>query len=408
MRVLFLSTWFPYPPDNGARIRVYNLIKALSRKHEVFLVSLLQHDSLRDNALQLKDMCDVVSLHESRWFKPGTWKSTVGFLSLRPRSAVDTFDPKVLTAVREAIARTAPDVVVASTLGVAEYVPRDLGVPSVLEQHNCEYAVLKRSAEGVSGRLRRKRRDLGWRKLARWEGRLCRRFDAVTMVSDGDKALMLQAAPDLTNLHVVPNGVDADHYSAGNRAPEKGAIVYNGALTYDANLDAVKYYADEIYPILVRISPEATLLVTGRTDGVDIGGLDRCPGIELTGYVPDIRDVLHRSRVCAVPLRRGGGSRLKILEAMAAGVPVVSTKVGAEGIDAVGGRHLLLADAPEEFADAIRLVLEDDSLAARLSSDARALVEQQYDWSMIGEGFVRIVESVAHSAEPLARGNRIA
>ncbi|MCL5104337.1 MAG: glycosyltransferase family 4 protein [Armatimonadetes bacterium] len=392
MNVLFLSTWFPFPPDNGARIRVYNLIKALASRHKVHLISLLQGDSDRDNAKKLSDICEVVSLHESRWFAPGTFKSFLGFFSSRPRSAVDTFDSIVRRSVEQAIERIRPDVVIASTLGVAEYVPEDLGVPCILEQHNCDYAVLKRTAEACPSLIRRLRLTLGWKKFARWEAAVCRRFDLVTMVSEHDKSLLHAIVPDMEEVHVTPNGVDTVYYNASRRAPEPFALLYNGALSYGANLDAVRYFATDIYPVLAQSLPSVRLMVTGRTDGVDLSGIEKCPGIELTGYVDDIRDVLNKAEVCVVPLRQGGGSRLKILEAMAAGVPVVATTIGAEGIDVVDGEQVLIADDPSEIAACIERVLTDTDLAHTLSGNARKLVEERYSWSAIGESFVDMVE----------------
>jgi len=405
MKILFLSAWFPYPPDNGSRIRVYNLIKALSRRHTVYLVSLLQDDSVRENARHLGDICEVVSLHESAWFSPRGMKAIVGFFSPRPRSAVCTYDGRVREAVEDAIRSVAPDVVVASTLGVVEYVPHEISLPAVLDQHNCEYAVLKRAADRMSGLLRRARYAAGWKKFARWEAAICRCYDCVVMVSDEDKRMMLRAAPDLADVRVVPNGVDVEHYTPDSYDPDVTTLLYNGALTYSANLDAVRYYASEVYPILSCEMPGVRLLVTGRTTGVDLRGVDDCPGIELVGYVDDIRDVLRRAGACIVPLREGGGSRLKILEAMAAGVPVVSTSMGAEGIDAVSGEHLLIADTPDEFAHAIARVLQDQSLRRRLASAARSLVEERYSWSGIGARFVDVVESVADRRSPHKEGS---
>ena len=173
---------------------------------------------------------------------------------------------------------------------------------------------------------------------------------------------------------------------AGNGEVHRGALL---------DQDAVRFFASDIYPILARRRPGVKLRVTGRTAGVDLGGVADCAGVEFTGYVEDIRTVLSRSAVCVVPLREGGGSRLKILEAMAAGVPVVSTSVGVEGIEAESGRHLLVADTPSDLADAVERVLSDHELASRLSREARDLVERRYDWSSIGEGFVGVVESVA-------------
>jgi glycosyltransferase involved in cell wall biosynthesis len=395
MRVLFVSAWFPYPPDNGSRIRAYNLIRSLSSRHQVYLVSLLQEDSLRENAEHLSGICEVVSLHESRWFVPGTAKSVLGFFSPRPRSCVDTYDPSVSAAVAEAIRRVSPDVVIASTLGVVEYIPRHLATPTVLDEHNCEYAVLKRNAEGQVGVVKQLRYGLRWRKFARWEASVCRGFDCVVMVSEKDREMLLAVAPDLEDVRVVPNGVDTDYYDCGGRSPEPNALLYNGALTYGANLDAVRYYARRIYPALERRLPGTKLRVTGRAQGVDLSGIADSSGVELTGYVSDIRDVLRRSLVCVVPLRQGGGSRLKILEAMASGLPVVSTSLGAEGIECTDGENILISDTPEGFAEWVARLVADADLSARISRSARRLVEEKYSWRMIGGAFTDIVESVA-------------
>lgn len=394
MKILFLSAWFPYPPDNGARIRVYNLMKALSRKHQVYLISLMQDDSHREDVQRLSDICEVVSLHESQWFSARGLNAARGFFSSRPRSAVSTYDPAVHQAVRDAISRISPEVLVASTLGVVEYATRDYGIPMVLDEHNCEYGVLRRGASRMPSRLKRLRYTLGWKKFARWEASVCRLFDAVGIVSEQDKRMLLNAAPGLPDVRVIPNGVDTEHYDPRSWNPQEGTLLYNGALTYGANLDAVRFYADSIYPVLRARMPNVRLRVTGRTDGVDLTGLRGCPGVALTGYVEDIRDELKKSSVCIVPLREGGGSRLKILEAMAAGVPVMSTSVGAEGIQALPGKHLLVADTPEAFADAITLVLSDRTLSESLRSAARELVEQYYSWESIGAQFVDMVESV--------------
>lgn len=405
MRVLFVSAWFPYPPDNGSRIRVYNLIKALSRRHEVHLVSLLQSDSTPENAEKMREVCQVVSLHESRWFSPDGARSLKGFLSSRPRSAVCTYDVTVRDAVRSAVDRLSPDVIVASTLGVVEYVSRNSAIPMVLEEHNCEYAVLRRAAARAPDALKRIRYGLGWRKFARWEARMCGIFDSVVMVSEDDRRMLLETAPGLPDVQVVPNGVDTGHYNPGLWDPERMTLLYNGALTYGANLDAVKHYANVIYPQLQSRLPKVRLLVTGRTDGVDLTGIEDCSGITLTGYVQDIRDVLKKSAMCIVPLREGGGSRLKILEAMAAGVPVVSTSMGAEGINAVPGEHLLIADTPELFADSVARLLKDPAYAQSIRSAARLLVEQYYSWETIGAQFADVVDSVVERASRRETGH---
>lgn len=392
MKVLFVSAWFPSPPDNGSRIRAYNLLKALARRHDVYLISLLQADSDPENAHHLADMCKVVSLHRSRWFEPGTLRSMLGFFSNRPRSFVDTYNPEVKRAVNQAIQDIEPDIIIASTLGVVEYIPSALSCVTILDEHNCEYAVLKRSAARTSGFARKLRAELGWRKFARWEAGICRKYDQVIMVSEEDRRQILLAVPDLEEIAVVPNGVDTEHYRPEGRLPDPNRLLYNGALTYGANLGAVQFYASEIYPVLRQSRPEVVLRVTGRVDGVDLGLIGECPGVELTGYVPDVRDELRTAAVCLVPLQEGGGSRLKILEAFAAGVPVVSTSVGVEGIDARNGEHLLVADTPADLAAAVDRLLNDRELARDLVQSARSLVEARYSWNAIGMQFVDIIE----------------
>lgn len=394
MKVLFLSAWFPYPPDNGARIRVFNLLKALARKHEVYLVSLMQEDSNPQNAEYLTDICRIVSLHKSRWFDPGTFKSALGYFSTRPRSVVDTYNPLITIAVKDAIAEVQPDLLIASTLGVVEYVPQGLDMPVILEQHNCEYAVLKRSAEMADSALKRMRLGIGWRKFRNWEAEVCRGYDKVVMVSERDKYMMLKAAIDLRDICVVPNGVDTDYYNPESRLPVSNLLIYNGALTYNANLNAVRCFASDILPSIRIANPGAKLFVTGRTDGVELAGIADNAGVELTGYVEDMRDILNKAAVCVVPLREGGGSRLKILEAMAAGVPVVSTSMGAEGIDAVDKHHLLIADTPTDFAYAVNTILSNPDAARSLAVEARKLVERRYSWKVVGELFNNAVESV--------------
>lgn len=393
MRILFLSGWFPYPPNNGARKRVYYLMKALAKNHNVFLVSLLQDDSKREDAAKLNDICEVVSLHESRWFKPYTLKSLLGYFSSRPRSIVDTYNSSIRDAVKKAIDQVDPDVVIVSTLDVVEYMLNLIDKPSILIDHNCEFAVLKRKSEHISSRIKRWRHEIGWKKFARWETMICSKFSAVVMVSEQDKQQLLDFAPHLSNINVIPNGVDIEHFVPTNWSPEKDMLVYHGALTYGANLDGVVYYASSIHPFLKINHPDVKLRVTGRTDGVDLGVIEDWSGIELTGYVDDIRDILYTSAACVIPLRQGGGMRHKIPEAMAAGVPVVSTSMGAEGLDCTHGEHLLIADSPDEFAAAVGQLLTNKDLTQHLRNNARKLMVERYSWSAIGKNFVKIVEN---------------
>lgn len=359
------------------------------------MFSLLQNDSDAANTDHLAEYCTIVSLLQGQSYSPNSFKSLLGYFSEKPRSYVDTFDSTVKVAIEEVMHKVDPDVVIVSTLEMAQYVIGSFSVPSILIDHNCEFAVLKRSQKHETNRFKRFQRKAGWMKTARWESKICHTYDAVVMPTEGDRRQMMEFAPHLNNIHVIPNGVDTDYFDPMKWSPTKDRLVYNGSMTYDANLDAVHYFASEIYPLLKQKHPNIKLVVTGRTDGVDLEKIKECSGIELTGFVEDIRKVLYSSYACVIPLRLGGGMRLKIPEAMAAGVPVVSTSMGAEGLNSENNKHLLIADTPNDFSMAVERILVDENLALHLKKNARVLMEKSYSWKILGKEFLKLVENVA-------------
>jgi len=225
----------------------------------------------------------------------------------------------------------------------------------------------------------------------------CEKFDLVTTPSAQDRQMLLDLAPDLdqTRVAVLPNGVDVASYSGDWGEPEPGALIFPGALTYHANYDAMRFFLDEVFPLVRRVNPEAVLRITGKTERVDLGSLNLGAGVTLTGYLDDVRPAVARSWACVAPLRVGGGTRLKILEAMALGTPVVATSKGAEGLDVTPGHNILIADDPGQFADAVLGLLDDPMLRQKLALNGRRLVESLYDWQSIGDRLNEIIESAA-------------
>lgn len=297
--------------------------------------------------------------------------------------------------VSETLKLTRPDVVIASTTGMAHYALMAGQGIRVMEEHNA----WSRSAweryrreRGLVGRLRH---WASWQKRSRYEARLYRHFDLCTMVSDEDRAATLRLLPRYQGrVEVVPNGVDCQHNRPGLAAPRTHALVFNGALTYSANYDAVRYFLADIYPLIRQRAPDASLIITGSTAGVDLSGLALDGTVHLTGYVNDVRYPVAGASVCVVPIRQGGGTRLKILEAMALGTPVVATCKGAEGLAVTPGREILIADEPEEFATEVVRLLRDPALREHLAGNARQLVEEKYDWPAIGQRFTALVEAL--------------
>jgi glycosyltransferase involved in cell wall biosynthesis len=193
---------------------------------------------------------------------------------------------------------------------------------------------------------------------------------------------------------VVPNGVDLDRYKDDFGAPEPGTLVFPGALTYGANFDAMAFFLNQVFPLVKARWPEVILRITGRANGVPVDRLPLDERVILTGYLDDVRPTVAQSWACVVPLRIGGGTRLKILEAMALGTPVVSTSKGAEGLEITPGEDILIADEPTEFADAVLRLLDDPVLRTELAANGQRLVREQYGWEQIGKKLSQLLHQV--------------
>ncbi len=380
--LLFLSRWFPYPPHNGARIRVYNLLKTLSRQYRVDLLSFAEEEVRPEDREALRGICRRVDIVPYRPFHPGRGRALLGFLAPQPRFLVDTYQPEIARRMSALQARTRYALVLASELDMLPYLRRAAGAPAVLEE--LEIGTAYDAWKNEQRALPRLRRRLTWWKLSGYLRRTLPRLHGCTTVSAVERERIRAAAPAAPPLEVVPNGVDTRTYRGDFGPPEADTLIYSGALTYSANFDAVDYFLRDIFPRVRARRPGVRLRITGKTDGVPLARLPLGEHVTLTGYVEDIRPVVARSWAAIVPLRVGGGTRLKILEALALGTPVVSTSKGAEGLDLQDGKHLLIADTPQEFAEAVTRLLSDAALREELGHRGREQVRRLYDWERIG------------------------
>jgi glycosyltransferase involved in cell wall biosynthesis len=224
---------------------------------------------------------------------------------------------------------------------------------------------------------------------------LMQRGVAVTVASESERAYLQQFAPPAARMVVVPNGVDTLANRPGSETPAPSTLIYPGAVTYDANYDAVRYFIHDVMPRVRQQIPDVQFTVTGSAGGVDVRDLAAQPGVTFAGYLPEVAPAIRASWAVVVPLRQGGGTRLKILEAMALGTPVIATRKGAEGLAVQHGENILLADEPDELAQAVVTLLNDPALRARLSLAGRALVERNYDWTIMAGRLDDLLEEVA-------------
>jgi glycosyltransferase involved in cell wall biosynthesis len=391
MRILFLSRWYPYPPDNGSKIRIYHLIRALAERHQVHLVSHISEPASPGQLEAMRAYCRQVETVPYRPFRPGSLKALAGLFAWRPRSVQDTFSPEMLARAQRVARAQSFDAVIASQIDMAPYA-LDLPIGSKFLEE-LELTMLYEQFSCAPGVWRKLRAGLTWWKYRRYTAQVLRAFDACTVSTEREYALVRQVAAAVPCLHVVPNGVDVSASAGDYGAPEAGTLIYSGALSYSANFDAMDYFLREIFPLIRAERPDAKLAITGKAEAGLLARLPQVPGVTFTGYLEDVRPAVAGSWASVVPLREGAGSRVKILEAMSLGTPVVTTSKGAEGLDVQPGLDLLVADTPAGFAAETLRLLGAPELRLALSARARQTVRSKYNWALIGPAFNQFLEA---------------
>ncbi len=391
MNILFLSRWFPFPANNGSKLRIANLLRQLRRNHQIDLVSFTAPGE-RIDMDEAGAICRTVAVVPYQPFQPDQTRSLAGLLSVTPRSVQATYSHALQMEADRQVANAAPDLVIASQIDMIPYVRSQWEIPAILEE--LELTTLYEQYTAAATSLARLRYGLTWVKVRRYLAQVLPRFAACTVASGQELGMIRQAVPGYRgHLRVVPNGVDLQRY-AGDFGPlQPGSVIYSGAVTYAANRDAVDFFAAQVFPAVRAAVPNATFSVTGATGDVPIAALQAQAGVRFTGYVDDVRPILAQSMVSVIPLRIGGGTRLKLLESAALGTPVVATRKGAEGVDFIAGRDILIADDAAEFGRAVADVLTKPALRDALGRSARAAVAR-YDWSQLACHLLELVDTV--------------
>ncbi len=393
MRILIVSMVFPLPLKAGGRIRVFHLIKRLAARHTITLLCLA--DSPADVERHFADLAPYCERVETVPWRPGLRGFLGRLLSAWPLLfrgvplvVLNKRSPALARRLRTLIREGAFDAVQIEWIHMAQHVGEaewpTLERRGVLVEHDVAWLPLERRASLSRGPAR-------WfwlgeaRRMRAYEEAAARRFARVVAVSPDDAERLRRAGA--ARVDVVPNGVDVAHYAESPR-PEKAprTLVFIGWLRHGPNVDAIRHFLDEIFPRVARDLPDVRLTIVGAPVGSAVRrSASRWSSVDLAGYVEDVRPLLRAATASVVPLRIGGGTRLKILESMAAGTAVVSTSIGCEGLGAEPGRHLLVGDGPDAFARQVVRVLTDPALRARLERDALAFVQSRYDWSSITE-----------------------
>jgi len=396
LRIFWVKANKLLPVHSGGDIRSFNIARQLARRHQLTFLSYYDGNPDPDYELQLAKhfpgtLCVCTGKAESSSVARG-----MDYLAHLPSAfpyAVGRFGSvEVRQKIRDWFQERRFDVAICDFLDAAVNFPTELTIPSVLFQHNVESEIWRRHARMESNPLKRQMYAIEFRKMLRYERQAVRKFHHVIAVSEHDRSLM-ESWVEGSRITVVPTGVDLEQYRPDfSCTPAGPLVVFVGAMDWEPNVDAMEYFCNQIWPSVMAQAPSTKLRIVGRNPGERVQRL-ASDSVQFTGRVTSVAEHLHDAAVVVVPLRIGGGTRLKIYEAMAAGKAVVSTSVGAEGLDVRHGRDIILADDPRAFADAVLTLLRDENMRQKYQHAAAARAAQ-YDWSVIGENFGHVLEFI--------------
>ncbi len=394
MKILWVSPFFLHPTDRGAQIRSLGMLKQLARRHEIHFATLSDPDS-PEGPERSGEYCSIayaVAHKPPRRGSPAFLVQAAGSLVSSTPLAISRYASAELRRIVADLSKSGRfDAMVCDFLASVPNIAQ-MG-RTVLFEHNVETTIWERHLEHAQSRLNRFYFQLQARRMFRYERDACRKAAHVISVSAVDSERMREMF-GISKVTDIPTGVDVEYFRPPDRSAPVADLVFTGSMDWLPNIDGIQWFAAEILPRIRARRPDCTVAVVGRRPTSEVQELaSRFPGVTVTGTVPDIRPYLWGSAIAIVPLRIGGGTRLKIYESMAAGVPIVSTTVGAEGLTCHDGNDILLADSPDAFAARCVELLEQTGWRNRIAAEALDLVTRQFSWEAVTRSFEEVLRS---------------
>jgi polysaccharide biosynthesis protein PslH len=400
MKILMVGHFVPYPPSGGSLQRTYNILREIAKENSVHLLTLNQKallpddDSVQQSIKALRPFCKTIKVYESPAEKTKVrWSLLLlaNLLSTKPYSVWKFKSSQIHNAIKRELENSHFDLVYFDTIDLAQYASLVKKIPMVLNHHNMESALLiRRSANEHSRLLGLYLRHQG-RKLEKYEKKMVGKFDVNLVVSETDSQELGKFAPE-SRFEVVPNGTDIEYFTPA-QVNGSSELVFAGGMNWYPNRDAMIYFCEEVLPLVKKACPDVVINIIGQDPPEQIKKMAaKDSAIKVHGFVKDVRDYINRSAVYVVPIRVGGGTRLKILDAFACGKALVSTSVGCEGIDVTPGKDILISDTSDGFADHVISLLKNRELRKILEVNARKLVVDKYSWTIIGKKVRQILK----------------
>ncbi len=404
MKVLFLSQIIPYPPHGGVLQRGYNIIREIGKENEVYLLAFHHPDTIATESLleeskrELEKICSQV-----HYFKLWPKQSKIhkflafllGFFYPLPFSVLAHKSSAYKKTIREILEKNEIDIVHIDTVGLSQYRECIGDVQCIVTHHNIESSLMARRSKVESNWFARYYVAKQSKRLREYEAIESEKYPVNVMMSKTDAEELNQMSPGV-NTAIVPNGVDVNYFTKlGDK--EEQAIIYTGGMNMFANKDAVMHLINDIWPIVKKKIPAINFYIIGQDPPKELLSIaSQDSGIKVLGFVDDIRPYVAKSAIYVVPLRVGGGTRLKVLDALAQGKAIVSTSIGSEGIEVTDRLNVYLEDTDEGFANSIIELINDEERRCELGKQARLLAEQKYAWPSIAKGLIAAYKSVIH------------
>lgn len=406
MKILLITHILPWPPRGGCAQRNYNLIRQAAKEHQLDLVTFYRREHLRhgetlDGGIAaMKRLCREVHVYPVNGDGNRLsyyWTLLKNLFSSDPYSAALYHSPEMIAKVNELLAANDYDVIEIGEIGLLNYADLAPGIPKVLIHHNVESQLLYRRAEVASNGVMKNYIKLQAYRTARFEQKGGRTIERHTTCSEVDKKTLERIAPGIKAV-VVPNGVDTELFVNTGEPVVPNSLVFVGGLRWLPNRHAMISFAREVWPILKERIPDIKITVGGGGPPEELVELSKKdPNFVVPGFVDDVNSVISQAAVYVVPISVGGGTRLKILDAMSLSKAIVSHPIGAEGIQVQDGENLILASTAEQMADTIVELLQNEELRSKLEQNARRTAEQVYDWGVIAPKLLNIYEELAET-----------
>lgn len=396
MKVLMVTPYLPYPPSSGGQVRSYNLIKHLAAHHEITLFSLVKNEAEKKYISHIKQYCIKVAVFrrpENPWTLSNILHTGLGRY---PFLVVRNLSSEQKNALKLELENNQFDLIHAETFYVMPHIP-ETDIPILLVDQTIEYKVYQHFVEQIHFWPLKPILYIDLVKLKYWEKYYWQKAALVVAVSEDDKGKINAIVPSLT-IEVIPNGVDINFFAGRKKKGNSPKILFQGNFTWLQNVEAARILVNQVFPLIKRKFPTAQCIISGQFPKLNIKQLEQIDGVEVrelvAGDVESVRGIYQEATVLVAPLYGPGGTRLKILAAMAARVPVVTTSIGASGIEATDGREILIRDTPHAIAQATISLLRADDLYQKLTRAARQLVEKKYSWVTIAHKLDQLYRKV--------------